>query len=247
MNHLICLVDFLSSPANVLLSGFSFSLAYLAFSRMRTNVPVRQKLALVYTHIAALIFPFALLGLTMTCNTLGFGCHSVIIGLFLYALPATVLLTSVFGFALVPMAYTRSSHASELKGNLLSFLERAAKAVGIRTPGLYSLDRPAPFAFSFSTLRPSMFLSVGLLDILNKKEIEAVVLHELAHIANKDSLLKMPSFLLRLSPFSFMQGFGSAISEQEKLADEFAAGIQGTDKHLLSAKRKIEQYNLATL
>jgi len=243
MNHLICLLDFLRSPVNVLLSGFSFSLAYLAFSKARTNVPVKQKLALVYTHITALIFPFALLGLTMACNTLGFGCHSVVIGIFLYALPATVLLASVFGFALVPLAYTRSSRASRLSGGLLSFLERAANAVDTKAPRLYSVDNPSPFAFSFSTVRPSIFLSIGLLDILDRKEIEAVVLHELAHIANKDSLLKMPSFLIRLSPFSFMQGFGSCVSEQEKQADEFAACVQKTGRHLISAKRKIEQYS----
>lgn len=243
MNHLICVADFLWSPVNVLLSTVSLSLAYLAFSKLRTNVPVRQKLALAYTHIAALIFPFALFGLKMACNTLGFGCHSIVTAVFLYALPATIVLASMFGFALVPLLYTRSSSSSAIRGSLFSFLDTHAKTLDTKTPGLYSIDNPAPFAFSFSTLRPSIFLSIGMLDILSKKEIEAVVLHELSHIANKDSLLKMPSFLIRLSPFSFINGFGSSISEQEKRADGFAASVQGTEKHLASAKRKIEEYS----
>ena len=88
----------------------------------------------------------------------------------------------------------------------------------------------------------NVFLSIGLLDILRKKEIEAVLLHELHHVASGSSTFKLSTALLRLSPFSVLRNFAPDLGEDERAADAFVRQVQRTDRHLEAARRKIEAY-----
>ena len=73
--------------------------------------------------------------------------------------------------------------------------------------------------------------------------MKAVLLHELAHLKNKSSIAKYSDTLLRMfSPISLLLRFHHDNTMEEKRADNFVIEIQRTDKHLKSAKRKIDEF-----
>ena len=71
---------------------------------------------------------------------------------------------------------------------LLMTLRQQAQRVGIRPPRLGIIDRPVLNAFTIGLTRNSaqIVLGRGLLENLNKDELEAVLAHEMAHILNDD-------------------------------------------------------------
>jgi heat shock protein HtpX len=71
---------------------------------------------------------------------------------------------------------------------LLSVVERHARAVGVGMPEVGIFDSPAPNAFATGASRNSALVAVstGLLQRMNRDEIEAVLGHEMTHVANGD-------------------------------------------------------------
>jgi heat shock protein HtpX len=71
---------------------------------------------------------------------------------------------------------------------LLATVEREARAAGIGTPELALYQAPEPNAFATGMSRNSAMVAVstGLLQAMTQEEIEAVLGHEVSHIANGD-------------------------------------------------------------
>jgi len=71
---------------------------------------------------------------------------------------------------------------------LLAVVERHARAVGVGMPEVGIFDSPAPNAFATGASRNSALVAVstGLLQRMNREEIEAVLGHEMTHVANGD-------------------------------------------------------------
>lgn len=71
---------------------------------------------------------------------------------------------------------------------LLSTVERQARAAGIGVPEVAVFDAPEPNAFATGMSRNSSLVAVstGLLQSMNQDEVEAVLGHEISHIANGD-------------------------------------------------------------
>lgn len=74
--------------------------------------------------------------------------------------------------------------------DLHRLVEGLALAAGIPKPRLYVVDDPAPNAFATGR-RPeqaAVAVTTGLLDRMDRRELEAVLAHELGHIRNDDLL-----------------------------------------------------------
>ncbi|HEY1875712.1 MAG TPA: protease HtpX [Steroidobacteraceae bacterium] len=71
---------------------------------------------------------------------------------------------------------------------LVSVVERYAREVGVRMPEVGIFNSPAPNAFATGASRNSALVAVstGLLESMNRQEVEAVVGHEMTHVANGD-------------------------------------------------------------
>ncbi|MEF8938713.1 MAG: M48 family metalloprotease [Salinivenus sp.] len=80
--------------------------------------------------------------------------------------------------------------AREAAPALYAVTERLAARAGIPTPGLYLVPDPQPNAFATgrNPERGVVAVNQGLLDLLSPEEVEGVIAHEIAHIANRDTL-----------------------------------------------------------
>jgi len=70
-------------------------------------------------------------------------------------------------------------------------VENLAITAGLTTPSIYIINQPQPNAFATGRDKnhSAIALTQGLLDKLEKSELEGVIAHELSHIKNKDILL----------------------------------------------------------
>jgi len=71
---------------------------------------------------------------------------------------------------------------------LLTVVERDAQNVGVRMPevGIFNSPEPNAFATGMSRNAALVAVSTGLLQRMNREEIEAVLGHEMTHVANGD-------------------------------------------------------------
>jgi heat shock protein HtpX len=74
---------------------------------------------------------------------------------------------------------------------LWNVVENLAITAGLPMPKVYIIPDPAPNAFATGRNKEHAAVAVtsGLLQMLNKTELEGVIAHELSHIGNKDILL----------------------------------------------------------
>ena len=252
------LAAFLSNPVKLQATIASFSIAILSlYLLQRKNTSQNAKTALIYAHIASFFFPFVLFAYSTGCSTAlascaGSGCAALanvlcapnLINLIVYPIPITLVLAMLVGFVVLPFMHSASTKSFELGDKALkAFTQKWSKRLEIREPRLYAVDSPKPFAFSYKSFKPAVFLSVGLMELLGRKEKEAVVLHELYHVKSRDSKFKFSTQVMKFSPFSIFKNFSQELSEEERKADEFAASAQRTSRHVNSAKRKINEFN----
>lgn len=229
----------------VFLSVLSITFATIIVLALKkyNNMSTKTKLFLIYSHLVFLFFPLVLLTTNFACGALCMSCYNKTLNLIIYALPSTLLLSTLAGFIVIPSFYMMSNKKREIKSkDILSFVRSQSKGLGIKTPKLYAIDKAKPIAFSFRSYKSAIFLSIGLLDIMKKKEIEAVILHELSHIKQKASAMKLSSHIMKFSPMSVLARFHHDSSEEEKTADGYAIKIQGTERYIISAKQKVERF-----
>lgn len=140
---------------------------------------------------------------------------------------------------------------------------------GLPMPKLYIVEDPTPNAFAFgrTTKDSAIALHRGLLNVLEKEEIEGVIAHELGHINNKDvavmTLASVLPVLLYYGVLIFSPrrrdeeiGIGTFLGaiiaqfigrllvlwlsrQREYFADEFAARITRKPEKLMMALAKI--------
>jgi heat shock protein HtpX len=79
---------------------------------------------------------------------------------------------------------------------LYRIVENLAITDGMPMPKVYIMEDPAPNAFATGRNpdHASVAVTTGLLDIMDKRELEAVISHEMSHVRNYDILVSMIVF-----------------------------------------------------
>ncbi len=85
-------------------------------------------------------------------------------------------------------AHVIEQPANELEQWLVSAVERQAKKAGIGMPEVAIFNSPDPNAFATGMFRDNALVAVstGLLKLMDRSEVEAVLGHEVSHVANGD-------------------------------------------------------------
>lgn len=114
--------------------------------------------------------------------------------------PAGLLLAAVIYLILLAVAFSqgksimlRMSNAREIKKEdhpqLYNIVEEMRLAAGMPSmPKVYIIDDPAPNAFAagMNPRKSVVAVTSGLLDMMNRDELQGVVAHEISHILNRD-------------------------------------------------------------
>jgi heat shock protein HtpX len=150
-------------------------------------------------------------------------------------------------------------------------LERLAALADVPVPRLAVVDTKTPNAFTVGITpgRTVVAVTEGLSDALTDRELEAVLAHELTHIANRDaSVMTFVSFprtiahtligddsfgavvLFLVSPLSLpLWALGTLLTMtisryREYAADRGSALLTGAPEHLMSALRKLSDQRI---
>lgn len=119
-------------------------------------------------------------------KALGFGIGFSIIALFL------AVITSVGSFYYSDKVVLSASGAKEIQKHqhpeLFKIIENLCIASGMLMPRIYIISDPSPNAFATGRdpQHAVVCVTTGMLDILDKSELEGVIAHELSHIKNYD-------------------------------------------------------------
>lgn len=81
---------------------------------------------------------------------------------------------------------------------LFRVVENLAITDGLSTPKIFIIDDPAPNAFATgrNPSQSSVCVTAGLLEIMDDKELEGVLAHEMGHVKNYDIRVAMIAFAL---------------------------------------------------
>ena len=231
---------FFAQPLHLSILIISWAVALITFLLWQENRRVRW----LYAHLFFLLLPLFDFAIIVPCQIpfvqgLLSMCSLVMTRAAIFAIPFALLFAVLGGYHLAPALYKRMYNAREMHGKKY---EALATKYGVRGTRFFVLDTAKPIAFS---IRKDVLMSVGMFELLNRKEQEAVLLHELGHVRQQSSLSKFSLALARLfSPLAHFASLKSQISAEETTADAFAARVQRTTKHLHAAKYTVEKYLL---
>ena len=124
------------------------------------------------------------------------------------------------------------------------FVSKTCAQFNLKSPLLYIIVTAEPLPYSISTINSQIYLSIVLIYIFTIKYLYAVLLHEVGHIRDRDSLYRFGALFYRItSPFAAFVPLINHVDDEEKLADAFAISIQGTDNYVNEAKKKMQSYH----
>src|SRR5258708_6350671 len=111
---------------------------------------------------------------------------------FIPAAIAFSALSSLFSYYAgdkIVLAQSRAREVGEGEEKVLrDVVETLAVGLGIPTPKLYVIEEPAPNAFATGRdpKHASVAVTRGLLETMDRSELEGVIAHELSHVGNRD-------------------------------------------------------------
>jgi heat shock protein HtpX len=140
---------------------------------------------------------FLIAGFVVVLALVG-AAFGVLIGRGIIATVVALVLAGVLAFASywkadkIALAVSRARPADPAQyARLHNLVEGLCIAGGLPKPGVYVIDDPAPNAFATgrNPRHAAIAVTTGLLEKMNRVELEGVVAHELSHIRNYDILV----------------------------------------------------------
>ncbi|MBT3283183.1 M48 family metalloprotease [Candidatus Bathyarchaeota archaeon] len=168
------------------------------------------------------------------------------VGLISFSYTASLALGAIsyyYGGAIAQRIYSADEVDDEELGQLYDKIIDMADKAGILDPDIYLLESSTPRTFSYGGHGwPKIYISVGLMEVLDEAEVLAAIGHEIAHIKNSDTFLKSASLSLKIASLFNIVGFivDSMLSrDREFLADKEGAELSGNPRALISALIKL--------
>jgi heat shock protein HtpX len=126
-----------------------------------------------------------------------------------------------------------------------SMVRDLASSAGIEPPEVCLVDSGTPSAFTTRSKRKYVVaVSIGLLESLDKEEVEACLAHEISHLKNKDFVLRLLVTVAKVALFAKPLSYviePAVYRAREFLADRTATLLTGGPRPLISALTKLEQ------
>lgn len=172
---------------------------HIASNKVRTIILVVLFPVVLMALIAGMLFGY---GLFMDANPQAQNHYYAMLNSFLPQLLGAIL---IFGSLWLLMSYIFGAKLilkSARAVNVMNFesgkeihriVENIAITAGLPCPEIYIIDDESlnAFATGRNPERASITLTTGIVKVLNKQELEAVIAHEMSHIGNRDIRLML--------------------------------------------------------
>ncbi len=123
--------------------------------------------------------------------------NDIWIEVYIFGIALIYAIFQYFAASSIAVAMT-GAHEIQKKDNpkLYNAVENLTITAGLPMPKVYVIDDPAPNAFATGRdpKHAIVAATTGLLDIMDKSELEAVMAHELSHVKNYDIRVSMITF-----------------------------------------------------
>lgn len=144
----------------------------------------RRSVALIAVFVIVVALVGAAIGLVVG--------NGIVFTLVALVISAAIAFGSYWKADKIALRVSRAEPASEAEyPRLHNLVEGLCIAGGLPKPGVYVIDDPAPNAFATgrNPNHAAIAVTTGLLEKMNRVELEGVVAHELSHIRNYDILV----------------------------------------------------------
>ena len=140
--------------------------------------------------VVIVLFMLVWLGIGAVVGALSGGGASIVTGVVIAGIAAALgVVYAIFAGNRLVLAASGSKPADPTQYQQLhNVVEEMAIASGLPKPAVYVIDDPSPNAFAtgVSPKRASITATTGLLQTMNREELEGVIAHEMSHIKNYD-------------------------------------------------------------
>ncbi len=121
-------------------------------------------------------------------------------------------------------------------------VEKLSSLAGIRAPEVMLIDSGVPNAYaSISLLNKRVMITVGLLETLNRRELRAVLAHEISHLSHRDPLKRLVGRYFRIvmlaNPLTHL--LEPWLSRSEEYAADREAALLTSPADMISALLKL--------
>lgn len=171
--------------------------------------------------IVSIFIIVIMIGVYYTCIYFDFGPISAVIALFVASITAFI---SYYNSDKIILTLNGARPATEEQDKLIStILDNLCIAAGLPRPKLYVIEDSAPNAFATGRNPENAVIcfTTGLIEKMDKYELEGVMAHELSHIKNYDILLStvvtvFVGFVVILSDSVSRFAFGRSRNNDDK-------------------------------
>ncbi|GHP01146.1 hypothetical protein KSF_111930 [Reticulibacter mediterranei] len=143
---------------------------------------------------------------------------------------------------LILMTRVMARYRTPLPLSVQTRVETLVKRLHVASPRVQICVCDRPLAFACGIFRPTILLSTWMLSHLDPQELEAVLMHELEHVARHDYLLIFLATVLRDAFFylpTSWQAYRQLQREKEFMCDDLAVHVTQRPLALASALAKV--------
>ncbi len=168
------------------------------------------------------------------------------------AIPLVMSITALFGLVLglarlLLMSWVIARNHAPAPSELQAFADGLATRLNTPQPSVRVFACNRPLALTTGLWKPTILLSTWMVERFDRRELEAVVAHEMAHVSRRDYLVAWLALVLR-DAFCYIPASRIAYAqlqrEKELACDDLAALETARPMALASALAKTWQHTL---
>ena len=111
---------------------------------------------------------------------------------------------------------------------MTEFVKQMSGELGIEPPPVTVIEDSNPYIYAAGSTKHTLFITSGLIEVLDTEQLNSAVIHELAHIARMSNAAKWMIFILRVLMFFnpiVLLVFRRIVQDDEHICDDITVSL----------------------